>query len=59
LWVGIGAFRLPVAETGAQVRIARNAGAAGVLIFSYDSLVAADAPAGYLGDLRPALVAHR
>jgi uncharacterized lipoprotein YddW (UPF0748 family) len=59
LWAGIGAYRLPVVDAAAQVRLARRAGAAGVLIFSYDSLVAAGAPAGYLGDLRPALMEHR
>jgi uncharacterized lipoprotein YddW (UPF0748 family) len=59
LWAGIGAYRLPATAASAQIRAARRGGAAGVLIFSYDSLMAADAPPGYLGDLRAALVEHR
>ena len=43
MWAGIGAYRLPVARTAANVRTARRAGAAGVLLFSYDSLIGDDA----------------
>ncbi|HET9372456.1 MAG TPA: family 10 glycosylhydrolase [Vicinamibacterales bacterium] len=57
MWAGIGAYRLPVAQTGANLRAARRAGAAGILLFSYDSLTGAEAPSrGYLTALKPILL---
>lgn len=38
VWTGIGAYRLSARETAHRVREARRAGAAGVLLFSYDSV---------------------
>jgi uncharacterized lipoprotein YddW (UPF0748 family) len=55
LWVGIGAYRLPVAATGERVRDARRAGAAGVLLFSYDNISSAIDPQ-YLAAIRPILL---
>jgi uncharacterized lipoprotein YddW (UPF0748 family) len=48
LWAGIGAYRLTPAETLEHIHAARRAGAAGVALFSYDSLVAPSVPADYL-----------
>lgn len=57
VWAGIGAWRLSVAHTAEHIRAARRSDAAGVLMFSYDGLMAATAPRGrYLTQLRPALV---
>lgn len=39
VWAGIGAYRLSPQETIANIRTARRLGAAGVILFSYDSLV--------------------
>ncbi len=39
VWAGIGAWRLSPAETLDNIRAARRLGAAGVILFSYDSLV--------------------
>lgn len=39
LWAGIGAYRLSPAQTIESIRIARRHGAAGVVLFSYDSLI--------------------
>jgi uncharacterized lipoprotein YddW (UPF0748 family) len=51
VWAGIGAYRLPVARTADNVRTARRLGAAGVLLFSYESLVG-----DYFTTLRPVLL---
>ena len=56
VWAGIGAYRLPVARTVDNVRTARRSGAAGVVLFSYDSLVAAPGVAEYFAALRPVLL---
>jgi uncharacterized lipoprotein YddW (UPF0748 family) len=57
VWAGIGAYRLTVEQTAEHVRIAGRAGAAGVLLFSYDSLTdAAATQPGYLLSLRPYLI---
>ena len=57
MWAGIGAYRLPVTRTAAHVQLARKAGAAGVLLFSYDSLIGATAPSpNYLPALRSTLI---
>ena len=39
VWAGIGAYRMPPAQTIAHIEAARRLGAAGVVLFSYDSLV--------------------
>ncbi len=39
LWAGIGAYRLSPQETIDNIQAARRLGAAGVILFSYDSLV--------------------
>jgi uncharacterized lipoprotein YddW (UPF0748 family) len=60
MWAGIGAYRLPVARTAENVRAARREGAAGVLLFSYDSLVSPSAPSpAYLRTLRATLMETR
>ena len=57
VWTGVGAYLLPVADASEHVRAARRAGAAGILVFSYDSLVTSDAgDSSYLAALRSALV---
>ena len=38
VWAGIGAYRLTVEGTVEKIRLARQAGAAGVLVFSHESL---------------------
>jgi uncharacterized lipoprotein YddW (UPF0748 family) len=53
VWAGIGAWRLPVGRTIEHVRAARSAGAAGVLLFSYDALAEDKAaPLAYFAGLR-------
>jgi uncharacterized lipoprotein YddW (UPF0748 family) len=39
VWAGVGAYRLPAAETLAHISTARRLGAAGIALFSYDALV--------------------
>jgi uncharacterized lipoprotein YddW (UPF0748 family) len=39
VWAGIGAYRLAPAQTIENIQTARRLGAAGVVLFSYDSLV--------------------
>ena len=39
VWAGIGAYRLPIRETIANIQTARRLGADGVILFSYDSMV--------------------
>ena len=57
VWTGVGAYLLPVADASAHVRAARRAGAVGILVFSYDSLMTNDAGnSSYLTALRPALL---
>ena len=51
VWTGIGAYRLTAAETAHRIREARDAGAAGVLLFSYDSVTAGRAGGRYLRDV--------
>jgi uncharacterized lipoprotein YddW (UPF0748 family) len=59
VWAGIGAYRLSAAQTAAHVRVARSAGAAGVAVFSYDSVAARrDGGARYFAELRPALLTY-
>ena len=57
MWAGIGAYRLTAREASAHVRLARQSGAAGVALFSYDSVAGErDGGARYFGQLREALV---
>jgi len=57
VWAGVGAYRLTAAQTVSHVRLARQSGATGVALFSYDSLVSArDRGARYFSVLRPALL---
>jgi uncharacterized lipoprotein YddW (UPF0748 family) len=39
VWAGIGAYRLTAAQTVENIRTARRLGTAGVVLFSYDSLI--------------------
>ena len=39
VWAGIGAYRLPPAQTIENIATARRLGASGVILFSYDSLI--------------------
>jgi uncharacterized lipoprotein YddW (UPF0748 family) len=39
VWAGIGAYRLTSAQIAANVQTTRRLGAAGVILFSYDSLI--------------------
>ena len=39
VWAGIGAYRLPAAETINNIRTARRLGAQGIILFSYDNLI--------------------
>ncbi len=60
LWAGIGAYRLSPQETIDNIQAARRLGAAGVILFSYDSLVGPQQPvADYLSIVgRAAFAAH-
>jgi uncharacterized lipoprotein YddW (UPF0748 family) len=58
VWAGIGAYRLTPARTAENLRTVRRAGVAGALLYSYDSLTAADAPPNYFALIRSALVEH-
>lgn len=51
VWAGIGAYRLTTPATLTHIAAAQRAGAPGVLLFSYDSLVAPPASAHALGEL--------
>jgi hypothetical protein len=59
VWAGIGAYRLTPADTVENIRAARRAGAAGVLLFSYDSVrQAAAAGPDYLDEVSRAAFAE-
>jgi uncharacterized lipoprotein YddW (UPF0748 family) len=51
VWTGIGAYRLTAAETASRIREARKTGAAGVLLFSYDSISSGALRRRYLTDV--------
>lgn len=51
VWAGVGAYRLPTTQTLAHVAAARRLGAAGIVLFSYDSLIAPPNSATSLTDL--------
>jgi uncharacterized lipoprotein YddW (UPF0748 family) len=48
VWAGIGSYRLTPAQTLEHINAARRAGAAGVALFSYDSLIVPPAAPDYL-----------
>lgn len=48
VWAGIGAYRLSPAQTIANIQTARRLGAAGVVLFSYDSLAAPERGPSFL-----------
>lgn len=57
VWIGIGAWRLAVEQTAVHLMAAHRASTAGVLLFSYDSLMTAGSPKGsYFTRLRPTLL---
>lgn len=45
VWAGIGAYRIPPAETIDDIQTARKLGASGIILFSYDSLTGSNPPA--------------
>jgi uncharacterized lipoprotein YddW (UPF0748 family) len=51
LWAGIGAYRLSSTQTIANIKTARRLGSAGVILFSYDSLVNGRRGSAYLTDV--------
>jgi uncharacterized lipoprotein YddW (UPF0748 family) len=51
VWAGIGAYRLKPAETLQFIDTARRLGTSGIVLFSYDSLIAPPNTAGTLSDL--------
>jgi uncharacterized lipoprotein YddW (UPF0748 family) len=59
VWAGVGAYRLDVRGVIEKVRLARSAGAAGVVIFSHESLRPADLDRLRQGAFPPAPAASR
>jgi len=58
VWAGIGSYRLTPAQTIENIQAARKLGAAGFVLFSYDSLTGAKPPApDYLGTVSRAAFA--
>jgi len=56
VWAGVGAYRLTATQAVKHIRLARQSGASGIALFSYDSLASArDGGARYFSLLRPAL----
>ncbi|OFW38251.1 MAG: hypothetical protein A3J29_15900 [Acidobacteria bacterium RIFCSPLOWO2_12_FULL_67_14b] len=51
VWAGIGAYRLTAAQTLAHIAAARKIGTAGIILFSYDALIAPPNSAGTLSEL--------
>ena len=52
IWAGIGAYRLTAEQTVENIHTARRLGAAGIVIFSYDSLIdPKQANSGYLATI--------
>ena len=48
VWAGIGANRLSQRETLDDIGVARRAGAQGIILFSYDSLISPSKGTDYL-----------
>jgi uncharacterized lipoprotein YddW (UPF0748 family) len=59
VWAGVGAYRLDVDGVIEKVRLARSAGAAGVVIFSHESLRPTDLDRLRLGAFPPAPASSR
>lgn len=57
LWAGIGAHRLSTEQTLDDIQAARRLGAAGIILFSYDTLIAPPRGSGYLSQLGKAAFA--
>jgi dihydrodipicolinate synthase/N-acetylneuraminate lyase len=51
VWAGIGAYRLSSSETVENIRIARQLGASGIVLFSYDSLISLPRGLDYLAQV--------
>jgi len=51
LWAGIGAHQLSPEQTLDDIQVARRLGAAGIILFSYDTLIAPPRGSGYLSQL--------
>jgi uncharacterized lipoprotein YddW (UPF0748 family) len=51
VWAGIGAYRLTAAQTLQNIAAARKIGTAGIILFSYDALIAPPNSAGTLSEL--------
>ncbi len=51
VWAGIGAYRLSPAQTIENISLARRLGAAGVVLFSYDSLIGSSPNGGALAEI--------
>ena len=60
IWAGIGSYRLTPAQTIENIQAARRLGAAGFVLFSYDSLTGPKPPApDYLATVSRAVFAQR
>jgi uncharacterized lipoprotein YddW (UPF0748 family) len=60
VWAGIGAYRIPPESTVEKIRVARELGAQGFILFSYDSLVKSsekDPKVNYIEQIKPAVTA--
>jgi len=57
LWAGISAHRLSPEQTLDDIQVARRLGVAGVILFSYDTLIAPPRGSGYLSQLGKAAFA--
>jgi hypothetical protein len=51
VWAGIGAYQLSPAQTLSHIAAARKLGAAGIILFSYESLIAPPNNSGSVGEL--------
>jgi uncharacterized lipoprotein YddW (UPF0748 family) len=51
VWAGIGAYQLTPSQTLRHIASARTLGAAGIILFSYESLVAPPNSSGAIGEL--------
>ena len=51
VWAGIGAYRLSTSQTIENIQTARRLGAAGIILFSYDSLISAPRGSEYLSQV--------
>jgi len=51
VWAGIGAYQMPPAQTLAHIAAARKLGTAGIILFSYDALIAPPNSAASVSEL--------